>query len=280
MAISSLGIAISQAALPVLIVLLITKYGWRDAWVALAILIWGAIIIPSILLVRRTPESVGLRPDGDLIERSPSQRPDSASVSREPSFSLKQALGTRAFWLLVAAGSSQSMISTALVFNNVSLITSKGLDSHTAASMFVALAPMVLVGNVIAGFLSDRYPNRYLLAAGQMLIAVPMLWSFFISSRWHALVYGGMLGVGGGFFMTVSMVIWPNYFGRRQSGSIRGVATSAMVGFAALGPLPFAFLYDLSGDYLVPMLVFLTLPIICTVAALAAVPPSGQLQRP
>ena len=182
--------------------------------------------------------------------------------------------------MLLTAGSSQSMISTALVFNNVSLVTSKGLDSQAAASVFVVLAPMVLVGNFIAGFSLDRYPNRYLLAVGQILIAVPMLWSFLISARWHALVYGGMLGVSDGFFMTVSMVIWPNYFGRRQIGSIRGVASTSMVGFAALGPLPFAFLLDLSGDYLVPIFVFLTLPIICAAAAIAAVPPTTKTVTP
>jgi len=121
------------------------------------------------------------------------------------------------------------------------------------------------------------------LAGAQILIAVPMLWSFVITAPWHALVYGGMLGLGGGFSMTINAVIWPNYFGRRQIGSIRGMATSAMVGFAALGPLPFAFLFELSGDYLVPILVFLILPVISSVAALAAVPPvlkTGALANP
>ena len=283
MAINSLGSAVGQAAFPPLIFLLINELGWRDAWVALTFMIWGAIILPSLLVIRRTPESIGLRPDGVQIGDGSRYASDSASIPRESNFSLKQALRTRAFWLLLIAGSSQSLIGTALVFNNESFITSRGLTTEVAASIFIAMAPMVLVGNFAAGFLSDRYPNRYLLAAAQLLIAVPMLWSFLITAPWRALVYGGMLGLGGGFSMTINAVIWPNYYGRGQIGSIRGMATSAMVGFAALGPLPFAFLFELSSDYLVPILVFMILPVISAAAALAAIPPTlrtGDLENP
>ena len=58
--------AASQASFPPLIYLLVTNLGWRNAWVILGILIWSILVIPSLVLVRRSPESVGLLPDGDL----------------------------------------------------------------------------------------------------------------------------------------------------------------------------------------------------------------------
>ncbi|MFC1935588.1 hypothetical protein ACFLX9_02345 [Chloroflexota bacterium] len=210
-------------------------------------------------------------------------------------------MGTRAFWLLLFAGSSQSLISIALVFNNDSLITSKGLDSGVAASIFTAMAPTALAGTFLAGFLLDRYPNRYVLALAQGLLAAPMLWSFLIAQAWHALIYGGMLGLAGGFFLTTTSVIWPNYYGRSNLGSIRGVATTAMVAFAALGPMPFAFLFDRYESYATAMVafaalgpmpfaflfdryesyatamgLFLILPVLCMIAALAASPPAAR----
>ena len=62
----SLAMAASQASFPPLIYLLVTNLGWRNAWVILGILIWSILVIPSLVLVRRSPESVGLLPDGDL----------------------------------------------------------------------------------------------------------------------------------------------------------------------------------------------------------------------
>ena len=272
MAITSLGSAFSQAAFPPFIVLLIANLGWRDSWLTLALVVWGAIVLPAALLVRRSPESVQLLPDGDRPAPNPTT-PVSAGVRQETNYSLHQVLATRTFWLLVFAGSSQSLISTALVFNNESFMASKGLDATVAASIFIVMAPMVLVGNFIAGFLSDRYSNRYLMAASQIPIGVALLWSFLIAAQREALVYGSLVGLSGGFSMTINAVIWPNYYGRKNIGSIRGVVTTAMVGFSALGPLPFAFLHDLSGGYTVPIQVFLIAPALCAVAALAASSP-------
>ena len=276
MALNSLGSAISQSAFPLLLVLLLSHLSWRDTWATLAFVIWGVIVLPVVLLVRRSPESVHLLPDGDSLPVRPSRRPESARVNRETNYSLSEAMGSRAFWLLLLAGASQPLISTALIFNNESFISSKGLDTAVAASIFVPMAPMMLVGSFVSGFLLDKYPSRYLLATGPVLIAAAMFWTFLMTAPWHALVYGGMLGFAGGIFVTTNAVIWPNYFGRRHLGSIRGVAATASVAFAALGPVPFAFLHDLSGDYLVPVQVFLILPVLSAVAALAAVPPAAR----
>jgi len=38
--------------------------------------------------------------------------------------------------------------------------------------------------------------------------------------------------------------LWPNYFGRKYLGSIRGAATVFMVLGSALGPLPFGVVFD------------------------------------
>ena len=281
MAIISLGPAISQAAFPPLIVLLIASLGWRDAWAVLALVIWGAIVLPSALVVRRSPESVQLLPDGGRVASSGSRpQPGSAHIAEETNYSLRQAMATRAFWLLVFSVSVHGLIATAIMFNNESLFATKGLDAIVAASMFPVMAPMILVGNFFAGFLGDRYPNRYVMAGSQLLLVLPMLWTFYISEPWHALIYGALMGLAGGFFTNTSSVIWSNYYGRQQIGSIRGVVTTAIVGAAALGPLPFAFLFDLSGSYTLPILVLLTLPVVAAVTALAAVPPSSRRPAP
>ena len=272
-AFSSLGIVLSQAAFPPLIFLLITQYGWRGAWVALAFIIWGVLLVPAILLARRSPESVGLTPDAGL--GAPSITTEGVPIAHPlaADWALREAMRTRAFWLLLFASIAQSLIGTALIFHQVSLFDSKGLDAGTAAAVLSVMAPAALLGTFLAGYTTDKLPNRYLISAGQLVLLIAMMLTFLVPVPGVAFFYGATLGFGAGFLITISSVIWPNYYGRAYIGSIRGVAASTSVAAAALGPLPFGFLFDLTGTYTTAVLVFLALPASCAVAAFFAVQP-------
>ena len=108
---------------------------------------------------------------------------------------------------------------------------------------------------------------------GQIMLIFAMLMTLIMDQSWQSILYGGALGLAGGILMTSGAVIWPNYYGRRHLGSIRGVVTASMVGSAALGPLPFGFLFDILNNYTSSVLIFLALPIASAIAALVAKPP-------
>lgn len=129
------------------------------------------------------------------------------------------------------------------------------------------------MGTFLAGALADRFAVRYLLITAQGLLMSALLWSVAISMPWQALVYGGLLGLTSGFGLTLQSIVWPNYFGRRHLGSIRSVATASMIASAAIGPLPFGWLFDLTRSYSLGIVVFLALPAISAAAAAAATPP-------
>jgi cyanate permease len=240
----------------------------------LAFVIWIVLLPPAALLIRRNPESVGLLADGQPSSTEEQPKKDKVDTVRESNLSLGEASRTRTFWLLLFAGAAPNLITTALTFHHVSFLASKGIPSGIAASIFGIIGPMQILGIFTAGFMADRFPNRYLLAAGQILLVATMLWTFLITSTWQAFFYGALIGLSNGFIMTISTVIWPNYYGRLHLGSIRGVATSGMVVFSALGPLPFGFLFDLTKAYSLAILISLALPVSCAVAALLAHPPN------
>ena len=192
-----IGMAASQAIFPPLINRLVTELDWRGAWVALAFLIWGALLLPVMLLVRRSPESVGLLPDGDATNNEANfdlEQQTTTATSQEVNWTPRETFHTRAFWLLLFAGSSQPLISTALVFNHISLMGSRGIDADVAASVLSVLAPTSLAGAFMAGFLLDKVPNRYVLVGGLVILACAMLSVFFIEQPWHAFVFGGLHG--------------------------------------------------------------------------------------
>ena len=273
MSLHLLGAAASLAFFPPFIHALISSLGWRGAWIVLAFLIWGLLLPPAVLLIRRTPESVGLLPDGRSPEAPGPGKQATQPTSNEVNWTASEALHTRAFWLLMFAGSAQSLIGTALVFHHVSLLESRGLDAGMAATVLSVMAPMSLGGTFLAGFLSDKIPNRYIIAGGQVTLALSVLLILVISQPWQAFVYIGLLGLTSGTLMTANVVVWPNYYGRAHLGTIRGAVTTSMVAFAALGPLPFGYLFDLTNSYTTAVFAFLPLTVACAVAALLALPP-------
>ena len=272
-AIAGLGMMAGQVAFPPLIHVLIENYGWRDAWVGLAIIVWVLMLPVAVLLVRRSPASIGLRPDGDPVRKPSDVNAASVGAGDWP---LRRAMSTRAFWLVLVAGSSQSLITTALIFHQVDVLGTRGIGSGVSAAVLSVMGVASFAGVIVAGVLSDRFPNRYLLAVSQLLLMGSMVLVIFLTTAWQALVYGGVIGFSTGFTMTIAAVIWPNYYGTRFIGSIRGVATTASVAAAALGPLPLSLGFDLTGSYAVVIGAALVLPAGCSVMAYAAHPPLAR----
>ena len=270
-AITSLAAPVSEIALPPLIYLLIISNGWRSTWVILGMAIWIVLLPPAILLVRRTPESVGLKPD--MGRKDVLQLKETQAGVQEDNWTSKQAMKTKAFWLLIFAGTAGSLIGTAMTFHHMSLMNSRGI-ANTEATLILSLTAAVGVfSTILTGYLLDKLPNRFILAAGQIMLMASMAWTFLIQNLWHAAIYGIFTGMTQGLIYTTMIVIFPNYFGRKHLGTIMGVATIGMVVSSGLGPLPFGALYEISNNYDLAIISFLPLPALCALAAVFAPPP-------
>ena len=79
------------------------------------------------------------------------------------------------------------------------------------------------------------------------------------------------------FEMIAGGVIWPEYYGRLNLSSIRGVSMMAGVIGSALGPLPYGFAYDLLGSYNQAVTLSMVFPLLGMVAALMATRPAKKL---
>jgi len=150
---------------------------------------------------------------------------------------------------------------------------SRGLDATVAATVLSVMAPSLLFGSFGAGFLAERLPGRYLIAAGQVILATSMLLTLFLDFAWQAYIYAVMLGTTMGLLTTSAGVIWPTYYGRKHLGSIWGMVTTSVVALSALGPWPFGVIFEVTGTYTMAVATFMVLPALGTIAALMAYPP-------
>jgi MFS family permease len=276
-AFSLLGLAssLSLAAIPPVNQLLIDGFGWRTAWRIDALVILLVLLPAVALFVRNRPEEIGQRPDGargeDLLGVNGSEiRPDA-----DEGLSLRDVSKTLAFWGLIGASVVPSLVVTGLAFNQVAILTDRGLPATLAATTFAVESAIGIPTALLAGWLVDRFPVRYVLAAGQLCLAVAMV-CLLVSSGVPALalVYSAWRGASSGLWMVAADVAWPAYFGRRHLGSIRSVGFAVGTVGASLGPLPFGLAYDLLGGYDPAIAVLLILPVAATVAVLLAKPPA------
>ena len=275
-----IGVAgmLSQVIVPPLNDLLIRSFGWRTAWQVNA-LIMGAVLLPLVaLVVRNRPKDVGQLPDGV----QPLGAAAAAAAAPETGLTSGEALRTAAFWRLIGASVVPSLVVTGLAFNQLAILADRGLPRSLAATTFAVEAAVALPTTLLAGWLVDRYPVRYALAAGQVCLAVGMVFLVLADSAWLAMAYAGWRGASSGFWMVAADAAWPAYFGRRHLGSIRGIGYGVGVVGAALGPVILSLGYDLGGSYTPAIVGLLVLPVAAAVAVIGVRPPVGAepLSRP
>jgi MFS family permease len=271
-AFSLIGLAgtLSLAIVPPVNNLLINAIGWQTAW-RIQALVMGLVLLPAIILViRDRPEDIGQRADGEPVATEGS----ASAAAPEEGLTLRQAWRLPAFWGLLGAGLVPSLVVTGLSFNQVAIFVERGLPSTLAATTFTVEAAVGLPVTLLAGWLLDRYPVRYTLAAGQVFMAVAMIWLLMTATPELALLYSALRGISGGLWMVAVDVAWPAYFGRRYLGSIRGFGFATGVAGAALGPIIFGLAYDNLGGYNAAILGLLALPVVAAIAVLLTRPPA------
>ena len=190
LALMALGGAIASGIYPFYGATLIEEFGWRTAWIAIAITGWVLLIVPAIVFIRSSPESIGLKPDGDTDEfEKESAKSKKKSDVIEHNWTVKQAVRSRMMWLLVFAGSAQSLVGTGVAFQQVSIMTAKGLSIGAAAGVFGIMAPSAIAGQFISGYFASRLPVRYLIAAGQLGLVLAMIMLLRTDQLWQAYAY-------------------------------------------------------------------------------------------
>jgi len=272
---ASVGGVLSSAFLPPLNTWIIQNYGWQMGWRTWAFLLIVVAAPVAYFIIRDRPEDVGLWPDG--VERSWTSNDSAGVVVEDDAWTVREAMGTRSFWLLLFCRMIPSAIVTGLVFHQVSVMAEVGLPVEAAALVLSAMALVRLPVVLVAGQVADRVPPRFLIAGAQGGLMVGMAVLLLASSVQTALVYGAMIGVVMSFEIIAGGVIWPEYYGRLHLGGIRGVSMMAGVIGSALGPLPYGFAYDVFGSYNQAIVVSMVFPLLGMVAALMATRPVKKI---
>ena len=219
---------------------LIAATGWRTA-MALMAGVGLILLLVAAALLSRSPEEVGLHPDGDPhpptvgagdVDRTP------AEASRSPTF-----------WIVLVMYSLTFIVVFVPFVHGSAFAVELGVSRIAAATVISSIGVGGLAGRLLVGWVSDRIDRRraVVLALGLEVLAFLGL----ASADGLTLLYpaAAAFGFGYGGSVAVFPALVADYFGRANAGAIVGRMFAAAGSTAAIGPYVAALIFDASGSY-------------------------------
>jgi sugar phosphate permease len=262
-AIASLGQGSAKVLIPIVTATLFVWVGWRSTWAIFGLLTLTLVVIPAVIFMRRSPEGMGLLPDGDAAafaadatERRRGGADTRTAAQEETLWSRREILRTRAFWMICFMYGMANVGIAGLNLHVFAYVTDIGFSALVAATALTIIASTQLSSTLIWGFLSERIEIRH--SSTVMFLTQALGLTLAIANDRLAPIYAGFffygIGLGGSFVL--QELIWATYFGRLSLGTVRGLGILVTYAFGAAGAPFFGFVHDATGSYHLSFIAF------------------------
>ena len=249
----NLGQRFGQGGVPVLAQLIIGAAGWRWAAASLGFLVWGLTLVPVLLWMRRRPEDMGLHPDGDPPperQEALESRPSSGTTrGPEVHFTLREAIRTRTFYILLAALCLTSFVNTGINFNLIPYMSDQGLTEGQAVTVLTIWSLIGIPASLLAGLLVERISAQKVIAAFQLGMIAGTLLLISLDSMLIGSIFALVHGVAFAGTLLAQQVILADFYGSRHLGALRGAVLPWQMASNSVGPLAATLVFDTQGSY-------------------------------
>jgi MFS family permease len=283
MTLISSSIGIGGTLITPLLAFSVQTWGWR----------WGAFLagiglivigVPIALFAKRSPESMGMLPDGTPSAGGESTagksstahgRLDGGSISAEE-FTLKEAMRTSAFWMLILATTTRVGVFNSITVHFVPIMVWKGASEQQAAAMLAVMALLSLPAHLLVGWIADRMNKPVLMAACMIIGAVSIGFLAYGEGTWAPWIFVLLVTFVEAIF-PVSWATVGDFFGRQSFATIRGTMSFFYLWGPALGPVITGAVYDRQQSYAPMMSAYLLSFLIAGVLYALLRPPVKKL---
>ncbi len=246
-ALSQIGYSLGGLSVPI-IILFLEAFGWRTTAMISGILVI-VVGLPLVQVVRHKPSDYGEVPDGVPA----SSQPDSASrnyFSPQQDFTAKQAMRTRAFWLISIGHACALLVVSAVMVHLVPHLT-QGLGyTLTQAGLVVAMmTAFQMVGQIGGGYLGDRINKRFLCIGCMSAHSIGLLIVAYASSTAMVLLFAALHGLAWGIRGPLMVALRADYFGPSSFGTIMGFSSLIVMLGMSTGPIFAGLMADIYGNY-------------------------------
>ena len=262
MTLVSSAIGVGGTIITPILAFAVYSYGWRTGAViaGIALILVG---VPIATYAKRSPESLGMVPDGvantpPRTENHPagsSARHDAAANTTQE-FTAKQAMKTLAFWMLILATTTRVGVYNSITVHFVPIMVWKGASEQLAAALLATTALMSLPSHLLVGWIADYVRKPLLMAACMVLGAIAVAFLAYGESTWSLWVFTFMFT----FMEAIFPVSWAtvgDFFGRQSFATIRGTMSFFYLWGPALGPVITGAVYDSHQSYAPLMIAYI-----------------------
>lgn len=241
------GTGLSAALVPTIANYFAEHFGWRSAFLGLA-LIWGVLTLPLVMFLFRGP-GTGPRSSGAKAGAHGHSAGTAKGVAL-PGFTAGEGFRSLTFYLIMIGAFVSAMATIALVVNMVPILTFTGLSRTEAAAVAGLLGIASLSGRLLGGWIIDRWNAAYLIVAaslGGALLPVVLL----VAPGSVAMTSGGVLLCGTliGMMMPAIFYLVSRHMGARAFGTFSGAVATTMALGAGLAPVVANHIFDVTRSY-------------------------------
>lgn len=231
----ALGICLTSTgvmafAMPRFMTPYVAEHGWRAGfWVMFAIVM---ISVPIVyFLLRDAPEDE----DGETAQAL-------------TGLSFAEAIRSITFWKVAAIFFLISTAILGLIPAFIPLLQDAGMTAKEAGSLGAAMGLSVMVSRLLIGFIIDRVFAPYVAALAFSLLAVGCL-ALALGGIGYAMLAAIALGFAVGAEVDLIGYFTARYFGLANYGAIYGLQYSIFIFGAAIGPVYTGYIWDVTGNY-------------------------------
>ena len=243
MSINSASFRLGSAILVPSFSYIVYAWGWQNAVLILGIFLL-VFITPLGIFYRKSPESMGLQPDGETQELD-----DDTLPNREISgYTWKEAIKTSAFWFLTIATALRISIHGAIFVHMIPILVWKGISPESAAWYVGLLALTGVPVILIVGKLSDKFGRPKMLALCYSVSALSLL-LVNLSDNSIYLLLSLLLLVGSEAGSGLNWSLVGDLFGRKNYGVIRGLLGPFYNAALVITPVSAGYIFDKTNSY-------------------------------
>ena len=249
------GSALGAMLLPVLAQAVITRQGWRAAYLILGLLAFAVGFPLTAAFVRE-------RPRARLHQ----------NVSTEQGASVVRALATPAFWIIAATVCLYAISVNGAIAHLSALLTDRGVSTSGAALSVSIIGATSLVGRLLTGFFLDRFFGPRVSQSMMLMNVFGIVLLTLANSLTTRLIAAGFIGFSGGSEGDITPYLLGRYFGLKRFSTLFALTWTTYAIGGAAGPILVGRVFDAMGSYRPIAIQLLALPALIPCLLMFALP--------
>ncbi len=225
LSLASIGLAVAETFMPVVIVYVITDHDWRASWLLLATAVLVIFLPLTQGLIRRHERS------------AVANEADTSGKTTTADFTRRQVLKDPKFYLVLPAFIFLPFFITGMFIHQNLLAIHKGWSLEWMATCFIGFGIAKVAMSFFGGALIDRFSGKQVFIFYLLPLALGLFVLLLGQHKLLALIYMFLLGMTASLGSLSGVAIWAELYGVKNLGAIKSMTTTFMVISTALGPI-------------------------------------------